>query len=148
HALGGHGGPGGGIANAGSMSIDNSTVSGNAAGNGGGGGASGGGDGGDGGGIYNVMSGTLTIDTATITQNSAGVAGTGLWETGGGADGQGGGVANTGTLQAKNTVVASNIARRAPDCAGILDSFDYNLVETMDGCTLSGTTTHRSEEHT
>ncbi len=142
HAQGGHGGPGGGIANAGSMHIDNSTVSGNAAGNGGGGGASGGGDGGDGGGIYNVMSGTLTIDAATITQNSAGVAGTGLWETGGGADGQGGGVANTGTLQAKNTVVAGNIARRAPDCAGILDSFDYNLVETMDGCTLSGTTTH------
>ena len=140
HAQGGHGGPGGGIANAGSMDIDNSTVSGNGAGNGGGGGS--GGNGGDGGGIYNVMSGTLAIDAATITQNSAGVAGTGLWGTGGGADGQGGGVANMGSLEARNTVVAGNVARQAADCAGTLTSFDYNLIEIVDGCTIAGTTTH------
>ncbi|MCB9113964.1 MAG: CSLREA domain-containing protein [Caldilineaceae bacterium] len=142
HAQGGHGGPGGGIANAGSLHIDNSTISGNAAGNGGSGGVAGGGDGGDGGGVYNVVSGTLAIDAATITRNSAGVAGSGMSGTGGGADGQGGGVANTGSMQARNTAIAENVARRAPDCAGTLDSYDYNLVESIDGCTLAGTITH------
>ncbi len=142
HALGGHGGSGGGIVNTGSLHIDNSTVSGNVAGNGGSGGAAGSGAGGDGGGIYNATSGMLAIDAATITQNSAGVAGVGMGGTGGGADGEGGGIATTGSLQVRNTATAGNIARRAPDCAGTLDSYDYNLIEIVDGCTLSGTTTH------
>ncbi len=142
HALGGHGGSGGGIVNAGSLHVDNSTVSGNVAGNGGSGGAAGGGAGGDGGGIYNATSGMLAIDAATITQNSAGVAGEGMGGTGGGADGEGGGVATAGSVQIRNTAAAGNIARRAPDCAGTLGSFDYNLIEIVDGCLLTGTITN------
>jgi len=142
HARGGHGGRGGGIANTGDLHVDNSTISGNTTGNGGRGGVAGGGNGGDGGGIHNAASGTLAIDAGTITQNSAGVAGTGLGGTGGGADGQGGGVANTGLLQARSSVVASNRAQYVADCAGTLVSFDYNLIGIIDGCTLTGTTTH------
>lgn len=142
HARGGRGGPGGGIANTGSLHIDTSTVSGNEAGNGGSGGVDGGGAGGDGGGIYNAIGGSLAIDATTVTQNRAGVAGESLAGTGGGADGEGGGIATTEPLQARNMVVAGNVARRAPDCAGTLDSYDYNLIELVDGCTLAGTVTH------
>ncbi len=140
HTQGGHGGPGGGIANTGSLHLDNSTISGNRTGNGGSGAQ--GGNGGDGGGIYNAGSGTLAIDATTLAQNSAGTAGAELWEMGDGADGQGGGTANTATVQVRNTVMAGNVARQAPDCAGTLDSFDYNLIEVVDGCTLTGVLTH------
>ncbi len=54
-------GNGGGIVNRGTMTLNNSTVSGNSAG-------------GDGGGIYNY-SGTLTLNNSTISGNSAGAGG-------------------------------------------------------------------------
>jgi CSLREA domain-containing protein len=65
---------------------------------------------------------------------------------------QGGGIDffNTiGTVTLQNTILANNSHRIlllptfAPDdCKGTLISADYNLVEELDGCTLTGTTTN------
>jgi hypothetical protein len=87
--MGGQGGDGGGIRNAGTLTLDHATITGNHAGNGGtggsgatvimlgdtatGGGA--GGAGGQGGGIYST--GTLTITDSTISSNHAGDGGPG-----------------------------------------------------------------------
>jgi CSLREA domain-containing protein len=109
---GGHnGGIGGGILNAGSLTLVNCTVAGNATGNGGDGGngyggfggSSGGkggsgfggngGNGGDGGGIYDT--GVLTLVGTAVTKNSTGAGGNG-GEGIGGSGGVGGGAANGG----------------------------------------------------
>ncbi|NEO55449.1 MAG: DUF4347 domain-containing protein [Okeania sp. SIO3B5] len=79
---------GGGIYNSGTLTINNSTISGNSANDGGGIYYLGIG----GGGIYNT--GTLTISNSTISGNSA-------------AD-YGGGIDNTGTLTISNSTISSN----------------------------------------
>jgi len=114
------GGEGGGIYNSGTLTLNNSTVSGNRAGDGGTGGSGGnggrggdgapffvggaggrggdgglggrGGDGGDGGGIYNA--GTLTLNNSTVSGNQAGNGGVG----GPGGSGGDGGTGGDGTL--------------------------------------------------
>jgi hypothetical protein len=127
----------GGITNFGTLTITNSTLSGNA-GRFGAGGIENGGTvtllnstlSGNhcvdclGGGIGNF--GTLTITNSTLSDNA--VRGFG----------QGGGLFSSGgTVAVQNTILALNTARRGPDCAGPVTSFDHNLIGTMTGCTLT-----------
>ena len=109
---GGTGGVGGGIFNAGTLTLTNSTVSGNNAD-------------GDGGGIYNANGGTATLTNITVSGNNAGVDGGGVFNDGGGtmtltnstvsgnnAGDDAGGVrnANGGTMMLTNTTVSGNNA--------------------------------------
>jgi len=74
-------GIGGGILNAGTLTVSNSTLSGNSAGLGGG--------------IYNQPSGTLTVSNSTLSGNSANFVG---------------GIYNQGTLTVNNSTISSNTA--------------------------------------
>jgi CSLREA domain-containing protein len=114
--------PGGGIVNAGTLTLTGVTVSGNrtspgadnetctqnqkfgcAAGNGG-----------DGGGIFNDKTGTLTIASSVISGNSTGAGGVGTVgapASGGGRSGNGGnggGISNLGALTITNSTIAAN----------------------------------------
>jgi CSLREA domain-containing protein len=114
---------GGGVNNEGTLTIVNSTISGNSSVN-------------DGGGISN--SGTLHLDNVTISNNTTDMDGNG--------HGDGGGVysVSTSTMTARNTIIAGNLdlspVDLSPDCAGWLTSESYNLVENDAGCTITGTT--------
>jgi CSLREA domain-containing protein len=139
HTFGGRSGSGGGIVNGGALTITQSTVSGNWTGDGGY--ATWGGDAGDGGGI--ASNGALTLENVTIADNAVGQAGGGDW--GDGRDGLGGGLRseNEQGMHMRNTIVASNhITATASDCFGTIVSHDYNLVQAMTGCTLTGDTAH------
>ena len=103
---------GGGIRNIGTLTLTNSTLSGNSGVFGGGG-------------IHNY--GTLTVSNCTVYGNDTGDSG--------------GGIAtfSFGTLSLSNSIVAGNIAfSSAPDLSGTVTSGDYNLVQETDGATLSG----------
>jgi len=157
---GGNGGAGGTIYNAGMLTIDHCTVSGNQSatgGNGGPGGSGGngslyhgdGGDGGDGGaggsggGIWNV--GTLSVTSGSIAYNTTSEGGTG--GTGGyggsyghgvpgspGADGMVGGITNSATVECVNTIVAANTdPSGAADVGGTFISQGYNLIGITNG---------------
>jgi CSLREA domain-containing protein len=104
------GAEGGGIANAGNLASVNSTISGNTSTT-------------SGGGIFNQ--GKFTSNNLTIAANQAG---------------QGGGVnnASAGIFSFYNTILAGNSAAGMPDCNGMLTSQGYNLVQNLEGCTLSG----------
>ena len=104
-SAGGPGTDGGGISNAGTLTLSAVTITGNAAGSGGNGGASPGGNGGFGGGVFN--NGTLAINNSTINANNAGTGGDGVT---GGAGGSGGGIYNTGagTLTITNSTISGN----------------------------------------
>lgn len=106
---------GGGIAHSGTMTIFNSTVSGNSAeGNSAGAGIK--------------TSGTTNLNNVTITNNSADLGGSGA------------GI--SGNANVKNTIIAGNTADNGnPDCQGILNSQGYNLIQNTDGCTINGDTT-------
>jgi CSLREA domain-containing protein len=105
-------GDGGGIYNGGTLTLNNSTVSGNVASAGGGG-------------IYN--SGTLALNNVTIANNTAN---------------NGGGILNdVGTVEFRNTIIAGNTAVSAPNCSDTLSSLGYNLVQDTSGCTITGDTT-------
>jgi len=130
---------GGGVYNAGTLSLINCVVSNNAAGNGGSGinggtDASGspGGAGGHGGGIYNSMSGAVTLDACTVVGNSGGWGGrggngghgyssTGLFGGAGhnggaggsgGHGGAGGGVYSDGTMVLNQCLLSANVTGR------------------------------------
>lgn len=93
-------GSGGGIVNGGTMTLNNSTVSGNSAGNGGGG-------------IYN--SGTLMLNNSTVSGNSAS---------------DGGGIYNQGSVTFNRTIVSGNSATSASEVSnyyGSVTSNNYNL---------------------
>ncbi len=95
---------GGGIFNAGTLDLEASTVTDNAAGNGGDGDASPGAAGGDGGGIYN--SGDLSVVDSTVDSNFAGRGGFFA-----GHGGNGGGIANEGgVVRLINSTVSGNAA--------------------------------------
>jgi hypothetical protein len=120
---------GGGMINySNDSTIENSTISYNRAG-------------GDGGGIYDHS--LLSIYNSTITANTAAAN---PLDPGG----RGGGVYTyeaTGITHLQNTIIAGNHHRQAlnwipDDCFGELDSGDYNLVETVTNCTLTGLTSH------
>jgi CSLREA domain-containing protein len=116
----------GGICNIGStMSITNSTISGNTAQD-------------SGGGVYN-SSATLTMQYVTLSHNTA--------DSDADGGGEGGGIYNTGgTVNLQNTIIAANSdaspGTQYADCAGGLNSQDYNLIEDTTGCTIGGTTAH------
>lgn len=140
------GGDGGGIYNVGTLAIFNSTIAQNRAPDGksarnlvyylvvpGGGGS--------GGGIANE--GSVTLNNVTAIANTAGSGGIGTdgTYTRTGESGVGGALQSMtgGTVQARNTVMAGNLAALvANECAGNLESLGYNLIETPDGCTISG----------
>jgi hypothetical protein len=97
---------GGGIANDGAAAIDHSTVSGNQAS-------------GQGGGISNTFpASVLTVTSSTLAGNVAAI---------------GGGIRNSGTLSADNTILAGNSATSGLDLDGDLGSQGYNLIGNTQG---------------
>ena len=144
---------GGGIFNAGgtltlTLTLTNSTLSGNTA-------SGGGGSGGRGGGITNF--GTLTLTNSTLSGNTASGGfgsssfggGIGNFGTltltnstlsgntasgGGGSGGSGGGITNFGTLTLTNSIIAGN---SGGDCDGSTTSLGYNLIGNNTGCSFT-----------
>ncbi|MGD2179193.1 MAG: choice-of-anchor Q domain-containing protein [Anaerolineae bacterium] len=114
---------GGGIRNYGALTLNNSTVTGNAAPA----------SLGRGGGIYNRSIGTLTLNDSTVSNNTAGRDGGGIYNAGVGADltldssvvshntaqGSGGGIYNhSGTVRLDDSTVADNDADSDHDLSG------------------------------
>ena len=98
------------------LSVTNSTVSGNAAT-------------GVGGGVYDNGGAVIVLESVTVALNSAGGNGGGI--VGQSADG----------FSISNTIVALNTAGgTGADCAGTFASEDYNLIQTVAGCTFTGPT--------
>lgn len=81
---------------------------------------------GHGGGIA-AISGTLTLSSATLADNEAAGDGGGLFQV-------------TTVISAQNTLLAANsdAGGEAPECAGVLTSLGYNLIENIAGCTVTG----------
>ena len=143
---------GGGIYNDGTLKIIRSTLSGNSVS-----GITGSFNGG--GGIYQ-FSNTLTITNSTLSGNSVsggttnqggGVFGNGFTiaastfsgnSSSGGATNQGGGIyiPNSAIVNARNTIVAGNVATAGPDVFGSLTSQGNNLFGTTSGVTFTGDT--------
>ena len=96
---------GGGIYNGGTLSLTNSTVSGNHAGA-------------AGGGILNAGTGTLTLTNSTVSGNHAN---------------NGGGIWNGGDVTLVNTIVAGNSAPTNPDAQGGFTSQGHNLIGDTQG---------------
>lgn len=113
----------GAILNAGTLKIVNSTISGNMAGE-------------NGGGIS--TSGAAELYNVTLTNNQA--------DSNADGSGAGGGVyVSAGTLVARNTIIANNLAdasaTHGPDCSGTISSLGHNLVEDTTDCVISGIST-------
>jgi CSLREA domain-containing protein len=164
----GNGGFAGGIYNAGTLTINNATISGNSTAF-------------DGGGIYNGNTGTLTITNATISGNTANVGGgivndaqahtvtiasttisgntatangggiesyqgtvtiTDSTVSGNSAGSDGGGMDITsGTVSSRNTIIAKNTAPSSgPDVFGALTSQGYNLIGNNSGASIAPAT--------
>jgi hypothetical protein len=106
----GRGGSGGGILNAGKLTLSRSTVSGNYAGEGGFGSTDPAGRGGNGGGI--ASTGTVVASSSTISGNYAGSGGVGLeGNEPSGPGGDGGGIySSEGSVTLTDTVVSGNFA--------------------------------------
>ncbi|HJQ23244.1 MAG TPA: HYR domain-containing protein [Blastocatellia bacterium] len=144
---------GGGIGNSGKLTVQHSTISGNA--------ANGAADlqtgvGGTGGGIFNAGrgagGGVAKVINSTVSGNSA----TGVFAQGGGIENEngtltlinttvaansvsgnessGGGVRNDSTANAGNTIIAGNTAPASPDCDRGFMSLGYNLIGNSAGC--------------
>ena len=125
---------GGGIRNNGTLTLTNSTVSGNTANLGGG---------------INIFNGTLTLTNSTVSGNTAAGFGGGIFNREGtlnltsvtvafnSATNTGGGVYNEfGTANLSNTIVANNTAAAAPDFSGaILSTSSFNLIGNGQGTT-------------
>jgi uncharacterized repeat protein (TIGR01451 family) len=150
----GFGGNGGGIFSTGTLTVTNSTISGNQTGASAGFGGSGGGifgsgtltvtnstisgnQTGAGGGIGSVRAGggilvnggTLTLTTSTITGNSTGDTGS-----------SGGGISRAnGTITIKNTIIGGNTASTGPDIDGPVNSEGFNLIKSTSGATITET---------
>ena len=112
---GGNGENGGGIFNAGTLTLYDSIVSSNASGAGGGAisGFGSGGNGGNGGGIYNAS--TLILHNSTVSGNLSGLGGDGGELEGnggsnsqGGNGGDGGGIYNVGILMLDTSTISNN----------------------------------------
>jgi hypothetical protein len=117
------GGYGGGISNIGSLDLTNSTLSGNVSRE-------------HGGGIDNASAGTVTLNSVTIANNTA--------DSDNNSFGDGGGLYNEdGTINLANTILAGNFdpSGQAPDGSGTLTSLGYNLIQSTNGYTVTGSTT-------
>jgi len=127
---------GGGIQNSGTLTVSNSTLSGNSAG-----------VGELGGGIFNDNSGTLTVSNSTLSGNSGGVhtsnAGGGIFNNFGGtvtvsnstlsansAD-TGGGIFNDGTLTVSDSTLSGNSGQNLPGGGGIFNQGTLTLKNTL-----------------
>ena len=91
-----------------------------------------------GGGLSNAD--TATLNNVTVANNTADDDANGA--------GEGGGVfIDAGTVTLSNTIVGDNTDKstgadpKYPDCQGTLTSQDYNLIENVTGCTITGTAT-------
>ncbi len=93
---------------------------------------------GRGGGVYLASGGTLHADNATIASNQSG-----LDEVGGGI------YVTAANASAQNTILSGNVRHvhvlfpgdpntYPDDCSGALSSLDYNLIQTTEGCTITG----------
>jgi hypothetical protein len=102
---------GGGIYNSGALTLTNSTVSGNTAAN----------ESGHGGGIRNGGTATLTLTNSTVSGNAAGYSG------------DGGGIRNVGTATLTNSTVSGNAAKYG---GGIINRRTATL--TLTNSTVSG----------
>src|SRR5438445_4332938 len=133
---------GGGIYNSSTLTVSNSTLSNNSSTT-------------DGGGIYND-DGTVTVSNSTLWNNSSSGSGGGIFNhvrlfgatltvsnstLSDNSAGSGGGIFNdaTGTLNLSSSIVANDTATFGPDVLGTVASGDYNLVKNTSGATLSGT---------
>ncbi len=153
-------GNGGGLhitGTSGTVTINTSTISGNAAANEGGGLWNQNGTvmtvsmstidnnmSGEGGGIYNNTGSITNVMTSTISGNTASVSGGGLSNNGAVLDlnavtvvmnttsGSGGGIDAVNTVTLKNSIVALNAAASGMDVSGMFTSSDYNLIGTDD----------------
>lgn len=74
-------------------------------------------------------SSTLTLHYSTVSSNTALVNGGGIHKSD---------AASTINLAA--TIIANNTAVSGPDCYGSVNSNDYNLIQDIIGCTVSGLT--------
>lgn len=102
------------INSAGSLTLSNSTVSGNSAIN-------------DGGGVYDNGGATLDLSSVTVASNTAG--------------GNGGGLVSESDagFSIQNTIVGTNSAGGSgADCFGTFSSGDFNMITEIAGCTLTG----------
>ena len=82
-----------------------------------------------GGGVYDNGGATITLESVTVALNTAG-------GNGGGIVGQ-----SASGFTFANTIVAGNTAAgTGPDCSGTFVSGDYNLIQTVTGCTITGAT--------
>jgi hypothetical protein len=124
---------GGGIANSGSLTLTNSTVTGNGAGSGGGGG-----------GIENLSGASMTMSGDTVNNNSSSADGGGIDNNGtltvinctiaaNGATHFGGGISNFGVLMMANSTVAFNTVKGAgADGGGIYNGgVELDLLNTI-----------------
>lgn len=129
--------PASGIGNPGTLTLTNSTVSGNRAG-GSTCGSANGASGGRSAGIDN--SGTLTLISSTISAN---VAEQGIGDAGAVLPGSGGGLITTTAIDVRNTLLAGNTASGGTitDCSGRLNSQGYTLIGSTTGCQVTGSTT-------
>lgn len=126
---------GGGIANLGNLQLSNVTISGNRADV-------------DGGGIVNTSdisgggSGVLTVNNATIAFNTSDTDSSGF--------GDGGGILNSASATFRNSIISNNddlgFGGDAPDCAGEIVSQGYNLIQSDEGCTITGDLTGNLED--
>ncbi|WP_143537329.1 choice-of-anchor Q domain-containing protein [Rubrivirga sp. SAORIC476] len=99
---------------AGSLTMGNSTVTGNTSDT-------------DGGGIYDNGGASIALSSVTVALNSADNDGGGLFS------------ASTDMFTVQNTIVADNSAGgMGPDCSGTFDSDGYNLIGDVTGCTVNG----------
>ncbi|MDA0244139.1 MAG: hypothetical protein OT477_12040, partial [Chloroflexi bacterium] len=108
-------GGGGGIHSISVLTLTNSTLSGNQ------------GVGSDGGGIAFGGGGVGYLSNNTIAQNTA--AGSGGIESGG------------GTIYLYNNIIAGNNASSNADCGGTFQSQGYNIIQSIEGCTITGDST-------
>ncbi|MEZ5428442.1 MAG: choice-of-anchor Q domain-containing protein [Pyrinomonadaceae bacterium] len=112
---------GGGIAASGSsvLTITNSTVSQNQVVTGGGG-------------IANLTQATTSLISSTVAGNTA--------DSDNDGNGAGGGISNSGTFQAINSIIADNSSNSGlgPDFEGIFTSQGYNLIENTNKTTITG----------
>jgi CSLREA domain-containing protein len=110
-------GDGGGVSNGGSLSMTNVTISGNRANSSGGGLSSEGGE--------------STLNNVTVTKNEADADASG--------SGDGGGLNRAaGALKVLNTALGDNLDRspgsEAPNCAGAVTSQGYSVIGSINGC--------------
>jgi hypothetical protein len=121
---GNHGsGEGGGVANRGTATLTNCTVSGNTVNK------DGFSNGGTGGGVQSD-GGSMTLINCTVTGNTAEVAGGGIQTS------------NGGTFQLINTIVSNNSSPSGPDCSGTFVSNGYNLIRINGGTGFTNNVKH------